>query len=86
MINDELFNRVGIFSITHAAIESNPKAVQEALSKVIVTRAESMFNKGVIEYMGISDRFDIVEETEKIPEYEIIVEDNKNIKFIRLIK
>lgn len=50
--------RVGIFEIDRTFIDSSPTAVMEALSQVLIVRAEMMWHNDTIEYMAISDLFE----------------------------
>lgn len=59
MSNPSLFKRrLGKFSFTRDFIEECPQIAQEILSTVIVVRAEMLYDRDAIEYVGLSHSFE----------------------------
>jgi len=64
----------GKFNISHKMIEQNPNIVLSLMKDILVTRAESMYNEGIIKYIGISEKyFDEIKPGEKIPKYKFMI-------------
>jgi len=77
MSNQNLFRRrLGKFNIPTSLISDKPLDVLKILSTVIILRAEHMFVFDAIDYMGISDNFDIVPVGEEIPWYRATITEN----------
>lgn len=66
-------NRLGKFYIDKDLIENNFEEVQKIMSKVVVVRAEMLYQSNSIEYMAISKDFDEVSEGKEIPTYKVKV-------------
>jgi len=66
---------LGKFEITLFMIDHEPEKVAEVfgLLKFIPLRAECLYYKSVIEYIGLSERFSEVEEGMEVPNYTLII-------------
>ena len=69
----DIKDRIGKFNITIDAIENNPLDVLIIMSNVIVIRVEGSYTTHTINYIGLSEHFDIVKKGEMIPKYEFIL-------------
>jgi hypothetical protein len=67
--------RLGQFSIPSHIITHQPAEAKAILRNVIVYRAEHMFHKLSVEYIGLSDSFDEIAEGEEAPIYSWSVEE-----------
>ena len=77
MNNPGLFKRKGLVRINKESIQDNPKLVLEALSTMLIVRAEHMYLYNYIEYQGYSELFDITEDFEAPSEYAAVFKDDK---------
>lgn len=77
-IPDDIHRRLGTFSIEHDIVKEHVGVFALVMGSVLVTRAESMFSSGVIEYCGMCPQFDVVAEGEVIPAYEIEVQEDED--------
>ena len=66
-------NRVGKFYVSNNFIRNEPELVKGILSRVLITRAEGIFDRDAIEYTGYSNRFDKICMGQSPPEYKVIV-------------
>ncbi|MCF8009253.1 MAG: hypothetical protein K9K32_05760 [Halanaerobiales bacterium] len=66
-------NRVGKFYIDTDMLEEEPNNVRKVLSEVLIARAECIYHKGQIEYVGYSKHFESVESIIDIPVYDVII-------------
>ena len=67
-----LSNRVGKFSLSKAFIKDSPDVCMQIMGKVIVLRAEYMWND-TVEYVAISNEFRELKEGETPPYYKACV-------------
>ena len=68
--------RIGKFYISCEFIEYNPEVVRKIMSKMIVVRAEVLWNRAAVEYHAICDLFDHVGIGCDAPEYKIVFQDS----------
>ena len=73
---------VGRFQISLELLEREPYIVRCILSRVIVTRAETLHHIGAIEYIAISDEFSKVPEGNKILDYIVKISENTGVTFV----
>lgn len=66
---NDLFKRLGKFSIIKELVESNPQAVMQIMSKCIIVKADCLDYMRAYEYYAYSPYFDIVSEGECAPNY-----------------
>ncbi len=71
----DLFRRGGRFSLDMGFMHQNPEAVQKIMAHVIVVRAESYYLYNAIEYMAVSDLFDVLSMGACCPWYVITLND-----------
>lgn len=94
-LKQTLKRRVGIIEVSDALLESQSEGYSEVLKKImqniVIVRAEHMYHKKVIEYMGFSKYFDEVDVTGIIPKYQAKVtvtnvdgKEKVDIDFIRV--
>ena len=68
----------GRFCVSYKIIRDNPNMVLLLMKDILVTRAESMYNDEVINYIGISEKyFNDVKLGDKIPKYRFVISENK---------
>ena len=72
----DIKNRIGKFTIQKEFIEAYPEMAIKLLSKILIVRAETMFN-GYIDYVGCSMEFEKVTEGQKFNSYTFIIDTNK---------
>ena len=65
-------NRIGIFAIDHHFIKDDEEFVRALMQHVIIVRAESMYSRDAIEYVGYSDLFEPVRPGVSAPNYRMI--------------
>lgn len=65
-------HQMGTFRIGHDVITESPGLVLEVMARVIVVRAEAQWATKDIEYVGISEDFDVVPDGDRIPAYNLI--------------
>lgn len=61
--------RLGKFWVTFAAIESGSDSLYDMMKNVVVIRAEALLHMKAVEYIAISKQFDIISDSETVPEY-----------------
>ena len=62
--------RLGRFQVHINFIDKgNPDQLKQLFGKVIITRAEMLLHAGCIDYMAISDEFELVKPGAQIPLY-----------------
>lgn len=66
-------DRLGRFEVSTELIREFGTKISPLFKDVIVTRAEGLWHKGTIEYIGFSDKFEPVLEGEVIPSYRVMV-------------
>lgn len=66
---NDLYKRLGKFSISTELLEQNPEAVMKIMGRCIILKAESLDYKRMYEYYAYSPHFDIITEGECAPEY-----------------
>ena len=77
--------RYGKFSICTDFIVNDPEMVKKIFSNIIIVRAECNYINKTIDYEGISDLFDEIDQGEMIPEYRIIFnKENDSIEVEKL--
>lgn len=76
--------RYGNFKISKKLIEMQPEAVRGVMAKCIITRAEFVLSSDCIEYTAISELFKPVRWGEQIPNYDITVNEKKEV-FAKLL-
>lgn len=83
----ELKMKIGKFKIIEMLVRDSPELVFEVLAdmKFVPTRVEHLWYPPVFLMEGISEKFEELEEGEKIPLYEIIINDLGNGKIITKI-
>lgn len=74
---------VGRFLISDKLIHENPEIAQKVLSKVIVVRCEHIAYKFCFEYYAYSKRFDVLQEGQEVPLYDIYIK-NGFVSFKRV--
>lgn len=52
-------------------IEDHPDIVRRVTGEVVILRAEALFLKSCIEYIGLCEKFDELTEGEEIPSYDV---------------
>lgn len=62
--------RIGRFFIDAYVIDRDPQGARAILKDVIVVRAEQMWNRNGVEYVGICDAFEVNDPMHMVPEYE----------------
>ena len=72
--------RYGNFKISMTLIESHPDVVRKVMGKCIITRAEFVWASNCIEYTAISDLFEPIKDGMEIPNYNITINEDKEIK------
>ena len=77
----DLLSRRGRFSISRALLEDNPEPLIEVMAKIIVIRAEFMFDRQHFEYIALSKEFRKVDDGMLSPEYEILWHTEKDGSF-----
>lgn len=66
---------IGRFEIYGEIIKTNIELAKEILEGVVVLKAESLFHKDSIEYIGISDKFKEVRQGCIPPDYKVVIEE-----------
>lgn len=61
--------RIGKFRISHALLDNNWQKLLPIMATVVIVRAESLYERKCVEYVGYSMQFDLVQEGVKTPEY-----------------
>lgn len=78
MSSQSLFSRrLGKFTIPRDIIEDTPALAQEILSTVIVVRAEMLWDRDALEYIGISHSFESLPCGARAPWYDYIMEQGR---------
>jgi len=67
----EIRDRKGIFVISRTLLEDCPDLVMKVMSKVIIFRAEFMFDKDAIEYHAVSPWFNEISLGFEAPYYTV---------------
>ena len=75
-IPPEHTRKLGKFTTSWDAIDHMPQVVRGVLSRMIVVRAEALYDMRAIEYTAICDDFDSVPLGQKPPFYEIEVSES----------
>ena len=74
--------RLGRFSIAEKMVEDAPHHVKAVMARCIVVRCEMRWT-GTLEYVAISDHFDIVQKGERIPLYVVTFDAVGGVEFLR---
>lgn len=69
--------RYGRFKISFDQINNVPDKVMTVLGNMIVVQSEVNYVLGAIVYVALSDIFEVVEDGQKIPDYNLSFENNK---------
>lgn len=70
----ELCRRLGRFYITHDLLKQEPEAIREhVLAKMVIVRAELLWERNAIEYVAMSELFDLLPWYHTAPEYGIVM-------------
>ena len=70
--------KLGRFNISHDAIkQTSQRTLSNVMKHFMPIRAESMFDKGCIEYLAISELFDEVELGAEVPIYDLIIKNGQ---------
>ena len=77
-------NRVGKFKMSHRLLRADLDNIRWVLSHFVIVRAESLYYDDTIEYVAYSELFDEIPEGEIIPEYEIIIGEDKSVRAEKL--
>jgi hypothetical protein len=65
--------RLGRFRLSMSIINLDPKTVMRVLGKMVIVRAETLYAEKCVEYMAMSNLFEVVEEAEQIPMYRLSI-------------
>lgn len=71
-----LLSRVGRFEIPIDLINYRPDVVRRITGDCVIVRAESLFQRSVIEYCGYCEAFDEETGLVHVPEYDIEYDEN----------
>lgn len=74
----DLTKRLGRFRIARTFFLNCPETLQPLFAKMIVLEAQLHWEKDSIEYLAMSNHFEIVPETTLAPFYDIIFHQNSN--------
>ncbi len=67
--------RIGIFNIPQEIVSNNIDLAKEILEGVVVVKAEFLFHKDCIEYIGISEKFKETDKGSIPPNYNLVIEE-----------
>lgn len=73
-------NRIGKFTIADKLLRKSPLKILEAMSNFLVVEAKFSFYQRAVEYKAYSLLFDLVGIGFEIPEYEIVICSNGEVK------
>lgn len=76
--------RIGKFSISRRLIEDAPDTCLLVMAKVIVIRAEMLFESNSVEYVALSQLFDEVPQDCESPTYRVMVNLDDIVTFERV--
>lgn len=76
--------RLGKFQIASHNIEDHPEMVRQIMSQVIVVRCEQMYDTDSFSYTAISEHFDEVELGQMTPEYQVMINSDCKITFLKV--
>lgn len=82
--------RIGKIKIADVFIEKNFDAALAIMQHIVPIRAEYMYDTRIIEYVAISNEFDVIEEGWSTPSYDVFVTINPDtlkylVKFVRVM-
>lgn len=85
---ESIRRRVGSFTIDWYTINERPDICLAIMSKVVVIRAEAMYDLGLIDYVAASPEFDLLDAGIRAPDYKIILETDDEgrigVSFVRV--
>jgi len=67
----ELVRRLGRFNVSRMLLREQPERLKPLFAEMIVVEAQMRWERDSVEYLAMSDRFDVVEEGMMCPLYEI---------------
>ena len=84
----DLLKRPGRLSVARDVIDENPELVQGILSAILIVEARARYITNDIEYTGFSEQFELQEDGNNCPQYNIEVsqdaEENISVEFIKV--
>jgi len=72
--------RLGRTEIDNRFVYEHPEEVIEALKGMLIVKAETLFHKAVIEYIGYHPQFKKIAQNNEPPKYNVVMKDNKFLR------